>query len=124
MTVFPAATVSVSDSVERLPEGVDGAKAPHFWQKNTPAYYPDWIPRIELPSERGKPVDYALINDERTLLYFVNQGALTFHTWFSRVDDLDTPDFALFDLDRSAASFAWTSVPVPSRTMIPQPTAS
>jgi bifunctional non-homologous end joining protein LigD len=92
-------------TLERLPDGI-GEGAPHFWQKNLPASAPDWIARIELPSERGKPVDYALINDERTLLYFVNQGALTFHTWFSRVQDLDTPDFVLFDLDRGNASFA------------------
>ncbi len=28
------------------------------------------------------------------------------HPWFSRIGDLDTPDFVLFDLDRSRASFA------------------
>jgi bifunctional non-homologous end joining protein LigD len=92
-------------TLERLPDGI-GEGAPHFWQKNLPASAPDWIPRIELPSERGKPVDYALVNDEHTLLYLVNQGGLTFHIWFSRVEELDTPDFVLFDLDRSGASFA------------------
>src|SRR5437773_2875592 len=29
-------------TLERLPEGVGAG--PHFWQKNTPAGYPDWIP--------------------------------------------------------------------------------
>ena len=47
-----------------------------------------------------------LVNDLPTLLYLVNQGTLTFHVWFSRVDDLDRPDFVLFDLDRSGATFA------------------
>jgi bifunctional non-homologous end joining protein LigD len=93
-------------TLERLPEGLDGAKAPHFWQKNTPAYYPDWIQRAELPSKRGKPVQYALVNDLPTLLYLVNQGTLTFHSWFSRVQDLDRPDFVLFDLDPGQAPFA------------------
>jgi bifunctional non-homologous end joining protein LigD len=93
-------------TVERLPEGLDGQAAPHFWQKNTPSYYPSWIPRIELPSETGKSVQYALVNDRETLLYLVNQGALTFHVWFSRVEDLDWPDFVLFDLDPGQASFA------------------
>jgi bifunctional non-homologous end joining protein LigD len=51
-------------------------------------------------------VQYALINDRATLLYLVNQGALTFHVWFSRVQDLDRPDFVLFDLDSGQASFA------------------
>ena len=76
-----------------------------FWQKNTPGHYPPWIPRVELPSERGEAVQYALVNDLRTLLYFVNQGTLTFHVWFSRVQDLDRPDFVLFDLDPGGAKF-------------------
>jgi bifunctional non-homologous end joining protein LigD len=85
--------------------GTNG-RAPHFWQKNTPASYPDWVPRVELPSEQGETVRYALVNDRATLLYLVNQGTLTFHLWFSRLQDLDRPDFVLFDLDPGQASFA------------------
>jgi bifunctional non-homologous end joining protein LigD len=93
-------------TLERLPEGIGDPDAPHFWQKNTPASYPDWIPRIELPTVQGKAVHYALVNDLKTLLYLVNQGTLTFHVWFSRVADLDRPDFVLFDLDPGQAEFA------------------
>jgi bifunctional non-homologous end joining protein LigD len=92
-------------TLERLPDGV-GTYKPHFWQKNTPSQYPDWIPRIDLPSVDGKSVQYALVNNQETLLYLVNQGALTFHIWLSRVGDVDQPDFVLFDIDRSEASFA------------------
>jgi bifunctional non-homologous end joining protein LigD len=92
-------------TLERLPNGVvEGG--PRFWQKNTPDYYPDWIPRVELPTEKGKPVRYTLVNDLETLLYLVNQGALTFHVWPSRVENLDVPDYVLFDLDRSQTTFA------------------
>ncbi len=90
-------------TLERLPDGLDG---PHFWQKNTPASYPDWIPRVELETERGKPVHYVLVNDGATLLYLVNQGTITFHPWLSRLGDLDRPDFVLFDLDLGESSFA------------------
>jgi bifunctional non-homologous end joining protein LigD len=92
-------------TLERLPEGV-GEDRPHFWQKNTPASYPAWIPRVQLPTATGKPVAYVLVNDLATLLYLVNQGALTFHPWLSRVGSLDRPDFVLFDLDPGAAPFA------------------
>lgn len=92
-------------TLERLPDGI-GEGAPHFWQKNTPDYYPAWIPRAELPTETGEMVEYVLVNDEATLLYLVNQGTLTFHVWFSRMDDLDRPDFVLFDLDPGQATFA------------------
>ena len=47
-----------------------------------------------------------LVNSEETLLYLVNQGTLTFHVGFSRLADLDRPDFVLFDLDPGQASFA------------------
>ncbi len=92
-------------TLERLPDGL-GERKPHFWQKNTPASYPNWIPRVELETERGKPVAYVLVNDLPTLLYLVNQGTLTFHPWLSRVGSLDRPDFVLFDLDPGEAPFA------------------
>jgi bifunctional non-homologous end joining protein LigD len=92
-------------TLERMPDGVGEGK-PRFWQKNTPAYYPSWIPRINLPTDEGKAVNYALVNDERTLAYLVNQGTITFHPFLSRVQDLDRPDFVLFDLDPGEAKFA------------------
>jgi bifunctional non-homologous end joining protein LigD len=61
---------------------------------------------VELPTERGKTVQYVLVNDKATLLYLVNQGTLTFHPWLSRVDDPDRPDFVLFDLDPGEARFS------------------
>ena len=93
-------------TVERLPDGLSKPNAPRFWQKNTPDYYPKWIPRVNIPTEQGKDVHYALINEVDALLYFVNQGAITFHTFFSRVKSLENPDFVLFDLDVGDAKFA------------------
>jgi bifunctional non-homologous end joining protein LigD len=92
-------------TLERFPDGVGQGRA-HFWQKTTPAYYPPWIARVPLPTEAGKVVPYVLVNDAATLLYLVNQGALTFHVWFSRVGSLEQPDFVLFDLDPGLAAFA------------------
>jgi bifunctional non-homologous end joining protein LigD len=94
-------------TLERLPAGVSGDKAtPHFWQKNTPEHYPSWIARARLLDMSGKPVEYALVNDKRALLYLVNQGTITFHIWLSRVGSLDRPDFVLFDLDPGRRPFA------------------
>jgi bifunctional non-homologous end joining protein LigD len=92
-------------TLERFPDGLV-ENAPHFWQKDTPSYYPSWIPRVKIASGDGEQVNYALVNDVQTLLYLVNQGTITFHPWFSRVEDLDRPDFVLFDLDRSKARFS------------------
>jgi bifunctional non-homologous end joining protein LigD len=93
-------------TLERLPDGLTRPNAPRFWQKNTPAYYPSWVPRVELPTETGKPVQYVLVNDLDTLLYLVSQGTITFHPFLSRVQSLDHPDFVLFDLDPGEATFA------------------
>src|SRR5215207_9378981 len=41
-------------TLERLPEGVTD-KGPRFWQKNTPSYYPSFIPRVNFPTiDTGK----------------------------------------------------------------------
>ena len=92
-------------TLQRYPDGLSGPKAPNFWQKNTPDYYPSWIRRATLPSEDGDKVHYALVNDLDSLLYLVNQGTITFHVWFSRVKRLTRPDYVLFDLDPSEATF-------------------
>jgi bifunctional non-homologous end joining protein LigD len=93
-------------TLERIPSGLTGPKAPHFWQKNTPEQYPAWIPRVELRSTDGEIVHYALVNNRQTLLYLVNQGTITFHPWMSRIGNLDHPDYVLFDLDPGERRFA------------------
>ena len=81
--------------MQRFPEGIgeDG-----FYQKNASSYFPDWIQRVEVEKQGGS-VHHVLCNDLDTLLYLVNQGCITFHTWLSRVDHLDHPDVMVFDLD-------------------------
>jgi len=91
-------------TLERLPDGLIPG-APRFWQKNIPAFYPAWIPRIELPTKDNGKVTYAMVNDLDTLLYLVNQGTLTFHVWLSRTGNLGMPDYVLFDLDPHEATF-------------------
>jgi bifunctional non-homologous end joining protein LigD len=61
---------------------------------------------VKLPTERGEPVQYALVNDAAALLYLVNQGALTFHPFLSRTKNLDRPDYVLFDIDPHQSTFA------------------
>lgn len=92
-------------TLERFPEGV-GEKAPRFWQKNTPPYYPPFIPRANFPTDDGKPVAYSIVNDLRTLLYLANQNVLTIHTWLSRASADDLPDFVLFDIDPHQSTWA------------------
>ncbi|MHC5262207.1 non-homologous end-joining DNA ligase [Streptomyces sp. UC4497] len=83
--------------LERHPDGLDG---PRFMQKDTPDHYPDWVHRTEVPKEGGT-VTHTVCDDTATLIFLVDQAALTLHRWLSRADDIDHPDRLVFDLDPS-----------------------
>ncbi|MFK4146541.1 non-homologous end-joining DNA ligase [Streptomyces sp. NPDC004065] len=85
--------------LERRPDGLDG---PVFMQKNTPAHYPDWITRAEVPKEGGT-VTHTVCDDTATLVYLADQACLTLHRWLSRTTALDRPDRMVFDLDPAPA---------------------
>ncbi|MEU4657326.1 non-homologous end-joining DNA ligase [Streptomyces sp. NPDC023723] len=87
--------------LERHPDGVDG---PVFMQKNTPAHYPDWITRVELP-KAGGTVCHTVCDNTATLLHLADQAALTLHRWLSRADRTDRPDRMVFDLDPGVDDF-------------------
>ncbi|MET8471620.1 non-homologous end-joining DNA ligase [Streptomyces sp. NPDC006422] len=87
--------------LERHPDGVDG---PRFMQKDTPDHYPDWIHRVEVPKEGGT-VTHTVCDDTDTLMFLVDQAAITLHRWLSRADDIDRPDRLVFDLDPTKDDF-------------------
>lgn len=86
--------------LKRYPEGIS---QPSFYQKNL-ENHPDWISTIKIKHE-DKTIEYLLINDTRSLLYAVNLGCIELHSWFSRVQHLENPDFLLLDLDPEDISF-------------------
>jgi len=100
-------------SLKRYPNGIH---AQYFFQKDTPDYYPAWIPREPIlehsRSESGaagrasKTNHYVLANDRATLLYLANLGCVDQNPWMSRVHSLDHPDWVLIDLDPVECPFA------------------
>jgi bifunctional non-homologous end joining protein LigD len=71
-----------------------------FMQKNVPTYTPDFVRTVTLWSESSRrEVAYALCNDRRTLLWFANQRAIEYHPTLMRVDQWDSPDFVVLDID-------------------------
>jgi bifunctional non-homologous end joining protein LigD len=90
-------------SLMRYPNGIEDEG---FFQKNTPAHYPDWIKRVEV-DKRGGTVTHALVCGADTLVYLVGQNTITPHVWLSRADRLRQPDRIVFDLDPApGADFA------------------
>jgi bifunctional non-homologous end joining protein LigD len=89
-------------AMHRFPNGID---QPGFFQKDMPAYFPDWIEHVRIASKQGgRKLTYVLCQDERSLIYLAEQACITPHVWLSRVDRLDHPDLLIFDLDPPTAA--------------------
>ena len=82
-------------SLNRFPNGIKGKS---FYQKDVTGKVPDWIETTPYVSE-GEHKNFMLCNDEATLLYMANLGAIDVNPWNSRVETPDNPDWCLLDLD-------------------------
>jgi bifunctional non-homologous end joining protein LigD len=83
-------------------------RGPFEWIKDAPPEAPPWVRTTAQParSRAGAAVHYVLVNDEPTLLWLVEFGAVDLHVWPSRIDRPEHPDFVLFDLDPAGVPFA------------------
>lgn len=79
----------------RYPDGLDGQR---IVQKNAPAYFPDWIRRVEVGKEGGV-VNHAVCDKPATLVYLANQACIEVHGLTSRADRLGQPDQLVLDFD-------------------------
>jgi bifunctional non-homologous end joining protein LigD len=86
---------------QRFPDGIDGGT---FWHKQIPRYFPSWVPRVRVHTEKG-PQEQILCNEAATLAYLANQNCITPHVWLSRADRLHQPDQVIVDLDPPGDDF-------------------
>jgi bifunctional non-homologous end joining protein LigD len=90
--------------LDRYPDGIDGKS---FFQKNAPEFAPDWIRTEPVWSEdTGKETRYFICDDDSTLVYMANSGAIPLHVWGSRIGAPQAPDWSILDLDAKDAPFA------------------
>jgi len=81
----------------RYPDGVDEKG---FYEKNAPQGTPKWVKTAKIHSETAKrDLNYVLVDDVDTLIWLGNLAALEIHMPLSRIDDRETPDLVLFDID-------------------------
>ncbi|MBV9660318.1 MAG: non-homologous end-joining DNA ligase [Acidimicrobiales bacterium] len=78
-------------TLRRWPDGVEG---PTFFQKNAPKHRPEWITTVRLGD-----VDYLRLDEPAALVWAANLAAIEIHPGLARAEDLDRPDFVVFDLD-------------------------
>jgi bifunctional non-homologous end joining protein LigD len=93
-------------TAKRYPNGVTGQ---FFFEKNAPRHAPEWIRRARLPVPGStmdrEAIDFAIVNDLPSLVYYGNQAALELHIPQWRVTEDDEalpPDLLVFDLDPGA----------------------
>ena len=79
----------------RYPHGVG---SDFFHQKRVPAH-PDYVGEqfVQFPS--GHSTVFAVVDNPAALAWVINLGCLELHTWHSRVEHLEQPDYLLIDLD-------------------------
>jgi bifunctional non-homologous end joining protein LigD len=103
----PALLPAIADRplvLRRYPNGVAG---PSFHQHDPGEHTPESVRVAEVPEADGSTERRLVGGDpERslgqalaTLLYSVQLGAIPVNAWHSRVGSLDTPDYAVLDLD-------------------------
>jgi bifunctional non-homologous end joining protein LigD len=81
----------------RYPDGIEGKS---FFQKDAPGYVPQWIRRVKVYSEDSqREISYFILESAEALKYIANMGAIPIHIWSSRVPNLGSPDWLLFDID-------------------------
>jgi DNA ligase D-like protein (predicted polymerase)/DNA ligase D-like protein (predicted 3'-phosphoesterase) len=91
-------------SLHRFPDGISSKG---FFHKDMTGYLPKFLSTESIYSESSsKSVNYALCQNEASLLYLANLGCIELNPWSSRVGSLDEPDFAIIDLDPDDNDFA------------------
>ncbi|WP_327047802.1 non-homologous end-joining DNA ligase [Microbispora sp. NBC_01189] len=90
-------------TVKRYPNGADGA---FFFEKNAPGHTPDWVRTVTLPArgstKNREEIEFAVVEDLPTLVYYANLAALEIHVPMWRVakdGEPQPPDTLVFDLD-------------------------
>ncbi|HWW75810.1 MAG TPA: DNA polymerase ligase N-terminal domain-containing protein, partial [Pyrinomonadaceae bacterium] len=83
--------------MKRYPSGIGGP----FFHQHDVNEAPEFARTVALEVEDGggHEVDYLVGTGEPTLLYMANLGAIERHPWHSRVEDLEHPDWFVFDMD-------------------------
>jgi bifunctional non-homologous end joining protein LigD len=88
---------------------IDKESGTDYYQKRVPRPHPPWLETVHIKFRSGNEIDFPVVNDVAALAWIVNLGCIDLHTWHSRVDDVERPDYLLIDLDPSEGN-PWSHV--------------
>jgi bifunctional non-homologous end joining protein LigD len=81
--------------MKRFPNGVEGD---FFHQKRVPPH-PDFVDEVFVQFPSGHSTVFAVIDNAAALAWVINLGCIELHTWASRIEQIEQPDYLLIDLD-------------------------
>jgi bifunctional non-homologous end joining protein LigD len=83
-------------SLNRYPNGIEGKS---FYQKNVTETAPSWIKMEPYTTSEGENKNFLVPEEEASLLWMANLGAIEMNPWNSTIHTPDHPDWCLIDLD-------------------------
>ncbi|HEY8489702.1 MAG TPA: non-homologous end-joining DNA ligase [Dehalococcoidia bacterium] len=85
-------------TLHSFPDGIHG---PDFYRRQVPKNAPPWLRRWRYrPAESEREVtETPVVEDAAGLVWLVQTGTVELHPWTCRIDRIDRPDYAVFDLD-------------------------
>jgi len=85
-------------TLKRFPEGVFGEA---FYEKDAPAFTPEWVKTVPVPRREtpGPDIQYILINDLPTLVWVANLATLEIHPFLHTAARINRPTAVVFDCD-------------------------
>ena len=101
-------------TVIRCPDGI-GSQC--FFQKHVTPSVPRSVAKVRVRgADKDKDVVYPVVDSAEGLLAMVQNGAVEFHVWGSRVNAIEVPDILVFDLD-PGPDVDWRRVREAARTL-------
>jgi bifunctional non-homologous end joining protein LigD len=83
-------------SLNRFPNGITGKS---FYYKNVTDTAPDWVKQFPYHTSEGEDKNFLVVEDEASILWMANMGAIEMNPWNSTVRKPDHPDWCIIDLD-------------------------
>jgi bifunctional non-homologous end joining protein LigD len=98
--------------LKRFPNGVRG-KA--FYQQSAPGEVPEGVRVEQLIGEDGEKQARFVGGNLVTLLYTIQLGAISYDPWHSRIDEMESADYTVIDLDPGPGATFTTVIEVARR---------
>lgn len=83
-------------SLNRFPNGIAGKS---FYQKDVTATAPGWVKQFPYHTSTGEDKNFLVVEDEASLLWMANLGAIEMNPWNSTIRKPGHPDWCIIDLD-------------------------